>query len=194
MRRQVQVNTLDESSRPRGNAGTIYTIFWMIYREGDSPFIISTEELQPVFLHKMTEGAIGDAENVGRFRLHTAAVIEGVLQQRALNPGNIVLHAEAFGKRDICSHFGHARRTSSGCRRTSLRTLGRNFYVKFFRGLKGDRTLDRVFELTDIARPFVSAQRFKRAGVYAQDAATCRARILFEEMIDQKRDVFAPLT
>jgi len=54
-KRGVQVNTLDESSRPTGNAGTIYTISLMNLPRGKAGALFPQKKLEPIFLHEMTE-------------------------------------------------------------------------------------------------------------------------------------------
>ena len=55
--------------------------------------------------------------------------------------------------------------------------------MQFVRHLEGDRALDRIFQLPDIARPFVVTENIERTFIDTQDAAIGGCRVLLQEVI-----------
>ena len=105
----------------------------------------------------MPERAVGDTKHVGGFGLHAAALVERVLQQRALDARHVVFHAEAFGKGDVATDLRQSAPAGGGCSGARFRAFGRKFDVEFVGGLQGNGALDGVFQLADVAGPFVAA-------------------------------------
>ena len=60
-------------------------------------------------------------------------------------------------------------------------------------GREHDRALDGVLELAHVARPVGRLQRLEHAGLHAVDALAGALRVLRDEVIDEHRDVLAPL-
>ena len=56
-----------------------------------------------------------------------------------------------------------------------------------------DQTLDRVLELADVARPVVGRQGRDRIRRRSSRPARCARRRWLQELLDQQRDVVAPL-
>ena len=86
-RLHFKVNTLDETSRIQMRIGTNYTIGHglvlssSILERGRFPQESSGAScLEPVFLHQVAEGTVGDPKHVGGLGLNSAALVEGTLQ------------------------------------------------------------------------------------------------------------------
>src|SRR5579863_5428539 len=105
----------------------------------------------------MPERAVGNAENISGFRLHAATLVERILQQRALDAGNVVLHSHTFGKGYAAADLGQSA-ASGGGRGTGFGSFRRKFDMQFFGGFERDGTFDRVFQLAHVSWPFVLAE------------------------------------
>ena len=57
-----------------------------------------------------------------------------------------------------------------------------------------DGTLDRIFELANIARKMIAHQHIDRGRRYAADAFLVLGLVLFEKMLGQKQNVRLSLT
>ncbi len=89
-------------------------------------------------------------------------------------------------------YFRHSSGNTS-CRGAGFGAFRRQFNVQLVRHLQGNGALDCVFQLADIARPFVIAESVERIFVDAQNAAVRGGRVFLQKVIGQQRDVFAAL-
>src|SRR5579859_260300 len=138
----------------------------------------------------MAERTVGNSENLGGSGLYASALGQGTLEQSSFDGGDVRLHTDTLGKRHFWPEFGQRPTVGRCSRRFRLGAFGRKLNVKFVGGFKSYRPLYRVLQLPDISRPLVAAQSFERRRMHAQDAASCRARVLLEEVIHQHRYVF----
>src|ERR1022692_1857784 len=141
----------------------------------------------------MPEGAVGEAEHVGGFGRHATALIERILQQRALDARHIAFHTQTFGKSYVATDFRQRADAGGGCRSARFGPFGRKLDVQFVGSFKGNGALDGVLQLAHVPRPLVAAQGIERRRIDAQDAAARRAGILFQKVVHQQRNIFPAL-
>ena len=60
-------------------------------------------------------------------------------------------------------------------------------------GAQHDRALDHVLELADVARPVVVHQQVERVRRHLEHSAAVLLAVLLEEVLDEQRNVLAPL-
>src|SRR5438874_11957231 len=146
-----------------------------------------TTALQIVLFHQMSETAAANVQQLGWTSLDSVGLRQRILQQRALDVGDIFLHIDSIGQNS--SHRNTAANSSRGG--SHFCAFDRQFRAQFFSGFERDSPLDGVFELANIAGPIVSTERIQRIRVYSQNILPCRWRVLLQKMVHEKRNVFA---
>ena len=77
--------------------------------------------------------------------------------------------------------------------RDGLKVFGQVVQVEPAVGVDHDHAFDRVFQLADVARPGIGHQHLAHGRRDGRDRLAVRGGEFLEEVLDQERDVVAPL-
>src|SRR5450759_3631337 len=138
-----------------------------------------TWSFNPVLGEVVAEGALADAHGLRGVLLDAVRPFQRPPDGLALRPIQVLAERQGRqpGRR---GRRGHAEQPDD------VRTDHRA-------GREHHGALDGVLELADVARPVGGLERFQHARLDAVDPLARALRVLADEMIDQQRDVVAPL-
>src|SRR6266850_303711 len=109
------------------------------------------------------------------------------LEQGALDLRDVIFHVDAFRKHGA---RGDGKGSLRSCRHGArLGTFGGKLGPQLAAEFQSYGALDGVFQLADVARPFVAAQGVERRLIYAMDTLAGGRSILLHEMVGEQGDV-----